>query len=61
VLGALTDPYCRQLLLAPIEHNPRNGGDPDPLNIHPEGHDALAKLNILMRHLPKLEDMRIIE
>jgi hypothetical protein len=61
VLDALADPYRRQLLLALIEHNPQDDSDPDPLNIHPEGDDELSKLNIFMGHLPKLDDMGIIE
>lgn len=61
VLEALADPYRRQLLLALIEHNPQDDGDPDPLNIHPEDDDPLSKLNIFMGHLPKLDSMGIIE
>ncbi|WP_154020491.1 ArsR family transcriptional regulator [Halorubrum halophilum] len=61
VLESLADPYRRQLLLALIEHNPQDDDDPDPLNIHPEGDDALSKLNIYMGHLPKLDKMGIIE
>lgn len=60
-LGALTHPYRRQLLLALIEQNPRDDGDSDPLNIHPDGEDALSKMNILVGHLPKLDEMGIIE
>lgn len=61
VLEALADPYRRQLLLALTEHNPQDDTDSDPLNIHPEGDDALSELNIIMGHLPKLDEMGIIE
>jgi hypothetical protein len=61
VLGALADPYRRQLLLALIEHNPQDDADPDPLNIHPGGDDELSELNIYMGHLPKLDEMGIID
>lgn len=61
VLDALADPYRRQLLLALMEHNPQDEGDPDPLDIHPEGDDSISKLNIFMGHLPKLDEMDIID
>ena len=61
VLDALADPYRRQLLLALIEHNPQDDDDSNPLNIHTEGEDTLSKLNIFMGHLPKLDEMGIIE
>lgn len=60
-LEALADPYRRQLLLALIDHNPQDDGDSDPLNIHPDGEDALSKMNIFMGHLPKLDEMGIID
>ena len=61
ILEALADPYRRQLLLALIQHNPQDDDDPDPLNINPKGDDPLTKLNTSMGHLPKLDEMGIIE
>ena len=61
LLGALADPYRRELLFALMEHNPQDGDDSDPLNIHPEGEDAFTHLNISMGHLPKLDEMGIID
>jgi len=60
LLGALADPYRRELLFALIEHNPQDDDDPDPLDIHAEGEDSLGKMNIFMGHLPQLEDLGII-
>lgn len=61
LLGALADPYRRELLLALMEHNPQDDDDSDPLNIHADGADAFTQLNISMGHLPKLDAMGIID
>jgi hypothetical protein len=61
LLGALADPYRRELLLALTEHNPQDDADSDPLNIHPEGEDEFSQLNIFMGHLPQLDEMGIID
>ena len=61
LLGALANPYRRQLLLALMEHNPQADDDSDPLDIHPEGEDSFTQMNISMGHLPMLDDMGIID
>ncbi len=61
LLEALADPYRRELLLALTEHNPQDDSDSDPLNIHPDGADEFSQLNIFMGHLPKLDELGIID
>lgn len=61
LLGALADPYRRELLLALIQHNPQDDDDSDPLDIHPEGADAFSQMNIFMGHLPKLAELGVID
>jgi hypothetical protein len=61
MLEALAHPYRRELLLAPLEDNPQDRGDVDPLNTHAADEEAFSQYNIFMGHLPKLDRMGIIE
>ncbi len=57
---ALSNPYRRQLLVALLEHNPRDDGrDPSDLVSDDIDPDVL-ELQLLHNHLPKLEAMDFI-
>jgi hypothetical protein len=61
LLEALADGYRRELLIALLEHNPQDDGEPDPLNIHDSPEDAVSQFDIFMYHLPMLEKLGIVE
>jgi hypothetical protein len=61
LLGVLSNPYRRQLLIALLEHNPQDDSNRDPLDIvTPEGGPDVLNTELVHHHLPKLEDMGYI-
>lgn len=62
-LSALSNSYRRQLLFALSQSNPQDEEDVDPLDTLPHSESETDNLKILMfhTHLPKLEDMGLIE
>ena len=63
VLDALSDSYRRQLLVALLHHNPQDDQDPDPLDVVDASENDIERLRteIVHQHLPKLDDMGVIE
>jgi hypothetical protein len=62
-LSALSNSYRRQLLVALSQANPQDDEDVDPLDTLSHSESEVDHLKILMfhTHLPKLEDMGLIE
>lgn len=60
LLRALADPYRRELLFALLAYDPQDG-DSGSLDIQLEDEDVFSELNIVMGHLPGLDEMGIID
>lgn len=62
VLDVLANRYRRRLLLALIDQNAQDDDTLVPGDVTIEGEDLnLPKIQMVHTHLPKLEDMRLIE
>jgi hypothetical protein len=61
LLGVLSNPYRRQLLVALLEHNPQDDSDRDPLDIlSASGEPDVLETELVHSHLPKLEQLGYI-
>ena len=59
IFDLLSDPYRRELLTALLESNPQDDDDIDPLDLG--DNDDLLEIDLVHRHLPKLEELGVIE
>jgi hypothetical protein len=61
VLDALADPHRRKLLVALLEHSPREADDRDPFDVLSDAEEPeVLQTNLVHWHLPKLEEMGYI-
>ena len=61
-MDALSDRYRRELLVALLDSNPQDDDDRDPLNvIDPPVEPEVLEVELVHKHLPKLEAMGFIE
>jgi len=61
-MDALSNRYRRELLVALLDSNPQADDDRDPLNvIDPPVEPEVLEIELVHKHLPKLESMGFIE
>ncbi|AZH26195.1 DUF7344 domain-containing protein [Haloplanus aerogenes] len=61
IYEALVHPYRRRLLVAMLDADRRDAPYPDPLEFAPDAEEERHRIGMIHTHLPKLDDMGVIQ